>query len=381
MTTLTTPTDVHRVGAPGRDAERSGYQRLDFVLDPRHEAHEPPEARGLPRDGVRLLVSRGDADPVDSRFVDLGEALAPGDLLVVNTSATVPAAVDGRLPGGEPIVVHLSGAVPGGLWLVEVRTPEAGTTSPRHLDRPFEIDLLGSGRIHLLAPFASSRRLWVAQLDLGDAVTGDGDGRVMGYLMAHGRPIRYRHVSRDWPLTTYQTVFARDPGSAEMPSASRPFTPELVTDLVGRGVEIMPLLLHTGVSSLEGDEAPYPEQYAVSRATAAAVNAVRENGGRVIAAGTTVVRALATVTDDRGVVHPGSGWTDVVITPDAPVASVDGLLTGWHEPESSHLMMLEAFAGRDALVAAYSCALELGYLWHEFGDSHLIIRDRDAGWR
>jgi S-adenosylmethionine:tRNA ribosyltransferase-isomerase len=213
-----------------------------------------------------------------------------------------------------------------------------------------------------------SRRLWLAELDLGGT-------SVAAYLDAHGRPIRYRHVPHDWPLAAYQTVFARDPGSAEMPSASRPFTPELVTDLVGRGIEIMPLVLHTGVSSLEGDERPYPERYAVSRATAVAVNSVREHGGRVIAAGTTVVRALATVTDERGVVHPGSGWTEVVVTPDAPVPSVDGLITGWHEPESSHLWMLEAFAGGDALAAAYRAALARGYLWHEFGDSHLILRD------
>ena len=142
-----------------------------------------------------------------------------------------------------------------------------------------------------------------------------------------------------------------------MPSASRPFTPEVVTDLVARGVLISPLVLHTGVSSLEGGEQPYPERYRVARDTASLVNAVRHEGGRVIAAGTTVVRALATVTDDHGVVHPGQGWTDVVVTPDTPPTAVDGLLTGWHEPESSHLMMLEAFADHDTLAVAYRTAL------------------------
>ena len=160
-----------------------------------------------------------------------------------------------------------------------------------------------------------------------------------------------------------------------MPSASRPFSHELVTELVGRGILIAPLLLHTGVSSLEGGEAPYPERYRVPGTTAEAVNSIRQGGGRVIAAGTTVVRALATVTDDHGVVHPGHGWTDAIVSPGHPVLSVDGLLTGWHEPESSHLQMLEAFAGRGPLAAAYAQALELGYLWHEFGDSHLILRD------
>jgi S-adenosylmethionine:tRNA ribosyltransferase-isomerase len=344
------------------------HDRLDFVLDPEHEAHQPREAAGGRRDDVRLLVSPGDDEPVHTRFADLGEFVAAGDLIVVNTSATVPAAVDGRLPDGDPIVVHFSGELPGGVSLVEVRQPDAGTTSPRFLDAPVVIDLLGAGRVELLTRFARSRRLWIAAVALGD--TG-----LDAFLHAHGRPIRYRHVPRDWPIDAYQTVFAREPGSVEMPSAARPFTTELVTDLVGRGVEIMPLLLHTGVSSLEGDERPYPERFSVPRATADAVNAVRHNGGRVIAAGTTVVRALATVTDDRAVVHPGRGWTEVLVTPETPVASVDGLITGWHEPESTHLMMLEAFAGRSALERAYRAALDRGYLWHEFGDSHLIVRD------
>ena len=143
---------------------------------------------------------------------------------------------------------------------------------------------------------------------------------------------------------------------------------------------ISPLLLHTGVSSLEGGERPYPERYDVPESTASLVNAVRHHGGRVIAAGTTVVRALATVTDDHGVVHPGHGWTDVVVSPERGVPSVDGLLTGWHEPESSHLMMLESFADLDMLATAYRSALDGGYLWHEFGDSHLILRDRERTW-
>jgi S-adenosylmethionine:tRNA ribosyltransferase-isomerase len=341
---------------------------LDFTLDVAHEAHEPPEARGLRRDGVRLLVSPGGDAPVDSIFPSIGTHLRAGDLLVVNTSATVPAALDGRLPDGEPIVVHLSGALPGDVWLVEVRRPEAGSTTPSWLEHAVDVALLAGGTVRLLTPFADSKRLWIAALDLPTAVTA--------YTAAHGRPIRYRHVPREWGIGCYQTIFARDPGSAEMPSASRPFTPEVVTDLVSRGVSVAPLLLHTGVSSLEGGERPYPERYRVPESTASTVNDVRRHGGRVIAAGTTVVRALATVTGEHGVVYPGEGWTETVVTPDAPVSSVDGLLTGWHEPESSHLQMLRAFAGPHALSRAYRAALDLGYRWHEFGDSHLILRDR-----
>ena len=344
---------------------------LGFVLDAGHEAHQPPEAAGGRRDHVRLLVSAGDEPPVHARFDALGEFLRPGDLVVVNTSATVPAAVDARLPDGDPVVVHFAGDLPGGMLMVEVRQPQRGTTAPRVLDLPTELDLLGLGRVQLHAPFAGSRRLWLATASLADDTT------LLDFLDAHGRPIRYRHVPREWPIEAYQTVFAREPGSVEMPSAARPFSTDLVTDLVGRGIGIAPLVLHTGVSSLEGDERPYPERYRVPRATATAVGTARQNGGRVIAIGTTVVRALATVTDDRGTVHPGRGWTDVMVTADTPVRSVDGLVTGWHEPESTHLMMLESFAGHDALAQAYAAALDAGYLWHEFGDSHLIVR-RDA---
>jgi S-adenosylmethionine:tRNA ribosyltransferase-isomerase len=236
------------------------------------------------------------------------------------------------------------------------------------LDEPADVEVLGGGRIRLLDGFSGSARLWIARMELGGCVTC--------YADEHGRAIRYRYVPVDWPLDYYQTIFAQEPGSAEMPSASRPFTPEVVTELVGHGVLITPLVLHTGVSSLEGGERPYPERYRVPTATAAAINGVRSDGGRVIAAGTTVVRALATVTDERGVVHPGRGWTEVVVTAEDALASIDGLLTGWHEPESSHLAMLQAFADWPALRRAYRTAFDRGYLWHEFGDSHLILRER-----
>jgi S-adenosylmethionine:tRNA ribosyltransferase-isomerase len=344
-------------------------RRLDFELDAAHEAHEPPEARGLRRDNVRLLVSDGAAAPVHARFDELGEFLAPGDLLVVNTSATIPAALDATMPGGRRAVVHLSGELPGGMWLVEVRRRSENATLPWHLAEPVELALPDGGRVRLLAPFAGSWRLWLATLELPEALPA--------YLRRRGRAIRYRHVTHEWPISAYQTVFARTPGSAEMPSASRPFTHELVTELVTRGVEFAPVVLHTGVSSLEGGELPYPERYDMPAATARRIAAVRRDGGRVVAVGTTAVRAVAAVTDDRGHVHPGSGWTDVVVSRDHPVPSLDGLVTGWHEPESTHLMMLESFARHAALDSAYRSALDEGYLWHEFGDSHLILAVRD----
>jgi S-adenosylmethionine:tRNA ribosyltransferase-isomerase len=346
----------------------AGRPRFDFALAGANEAGEPPEARGLRRDGVRLLVSGGADDPFETRFALLGDVLDAGDLLVVNTSATIPAALDGRLPDGEPVVVHLSGSLPAGLSLVEVREPREGASVPRVLPDPVGVALLHGGGVELLTRLSSSARLWVAALRL--------PAGLRQYLGAHGRPIRYRHVARDWPLSAYQTVFAHEPGSAEMPSASRPFTHELVTDLAVRGIRIAPLVLHTGVSSLEGEEQPYPERFDIPRATATAVNDVHRDGGRVIAVGTTVVRALATVIDERGTVHPGRGWTDVIVNGASELAPIDGLLTGWHEPESTHLWMLEALAPVEVLSAAYRAALDRGFLWHEFGDSHLLLRDR-----
>jgi S-adenosylmethionine:tRNA ribosyltransferase-isomerase len=132
-------------------------------------------------------------------------------------------------------------------------------------------------------------------------------------------------------------------------------------------------VLHTGVSSLEAHEPPYAEYYRVPAETAHAVNDTKRRGGRVVAIGTTVVRSLETVVDERGHVNPGEGWTETVITPERGVRAVDGLLTGWHEPEASHLDMLEAVAGRDLIEHSYNAALDAGYLWHEFGDVHLIL--------
>ena len=344
---------------------------LTAPLDADHEARVPPEVRGNGRDDVRLLVSEGDDRVTHARFGDLPRFLRAGDVVVVNNSATIPAAIAARLPDGSPVRVHFSTELPGGFWLVEVRVPDGDATAPFAGDlASTTVEVAGGGRVVLLDRFAESTRLWLAAVHL--------QPDVVRHLTRHGEPIRYRHAPDPWPLDAYQQIFATEPGSAEMPSASRPFTPEVVVDLVRRGVTITPILLHAGVSSLEAHESPYPERYRVPATTAAHLNAVHAVGGRVVAIGTTVVRALETVVDERGIVHPGAGWTDVVVTPERGVRAVDGLLTGWHEPEASHLLMLEAVAGRPALELAYAAARMRGYLWHEFGDSHLLLPDRDG---
>jgi S-adenosylmethionine:tRNA ribosyltransferase-isomerase len=371
MTTKLTPPVVRRITGPGLPLGAA----LDFHLPPELEASAPPEARGLARDEVRLLVSyRSDDRVAHTRFRALPEFLAAGDVLVINTSGTLNAALAATRADGTEVELHLSTHLPADLWIVEVRRPDGTATQPFYDATPGEmLHLPGGAAATLLAPYRRDRsapapgpnRLWVATLAL--------PGPLLPYLERHGFPIRYGYVKGGWPGSYYQTVYATEPGSAEMPSAGRAFTPELLARVAARGVRIAPLILHTGVASLEDHEPPYEEYYRVSPATAQAVNAARAAGRRVVAVGTTVVRALETVTDPTGTAHPGAGWTDLVITPERGLRAVTALLTGMHEPRATHLAMLAALAGHRHLEVAYAAALAHGYLWHEFGDLHLIL--------
>jgi S-adenosylmethionine:tRNA ribosyltransferase-isomerase len=377
-----------------------------FTLPPALEAADPPEARGLPRDTVRLMVARAGEPLAHTRFKELPDHLRAGDLLVVNESATLPAALDARREDGTAVELHLStpepevrasrgsaaaggsrgiaadrsggGAAADGLrelaaapthnpgarvrWVVELRKDGARYRGARVGER---LALPGGGAAELVAPFLSADRLWVAALEL--------PGPLLEFLVANGRPIRYAHQQQPRPLADHQTIFASVPGSAEMPSAGRPFTPRVLRALAARGIGVAPILLHTGVSSQERGERPYPERFAVGATTAARVNATRGAGGRVIAVGTTVTRALETAAAPDGTVTAASGWTSLTITPERGVRAVDGLLTGWHEPDASHLLLLEAVGGRTLVERSYAAAVALRYRWHEFGDSHLLL--------
>jgi S-adenosylmethionine:tRNA ribosyltransferase-isomerase len=337
-------------------------------------ARVPAEQRGpgLDRDAVRLLVSRGTAVSHHA-FAELPCLLRAGDLLVVNTSPTLAAAVDGRI-GHARVVVHFSTRGDDGRWAVELREPDGnGTTRARAGTRTGTgVRLPGGGRLVLEEPLsARGERLWWARTS----------GDVREVLREYGRPIRYSYTERDQPLSVYQTVFALPSadgaGSAEMPSAARPFTARLVAELVSRGVQFAPVTLHTGVSSAEAHEPPYAERFAVPEASARLINDVKANRNRVVAVGTTAVRAVESAADDDGVVRAAEGWTELVVTPGRGVRVVDGLLTGLHEPEASHLLMLEAVAGRAAVDRSYEEALRGLYLWHEFGDVHLILPEEE----
>jgi S-adenosylmethionine:tRNA ribosyltransferase-isomerase len=324
-----------------------------------------------------MMISQADGKIEHGQFRQLANVLRRGDLLVVNASGTMKAAISARRTFGMQVDLHLSTQLPGGLWVVEVRESGLAGSKPLRLGMAGEVlRLPDGGRASILAPYPfagdlfARGRLWAAALELPAPLDR--------YLDTHGRPIRYGYVPRPWPLSYYQTIFATEVGSAEMPSAGRPFTEDLIAQLTRRGIAIAPIVLHTGVSSLEDHEPPYEERFHVPRATAAAVNHTRTAGGRVIAVGTTVVRALETVTDDTGTVHPGDGWTDLVISADRRLGAIDGLLTGLHEPSGSHLSVVRAVAASAGLSAphdidrAYDDAIERGYLLHEFGDTHLI---------
>jgi len=354
----------------------SPLSSLEFQLPPELEASEPPEARGLRRDEVRLMVSNYKTDEVKhTQFNQLAEYLSEGDVIVVNTSRTRNAALLAAREDGAVIELHISTHLDEDQWTVEARSiSEAGKT--KHLEdaRGGETLRLPDGVSTVLqAPYVSdcddnsipSETLWLAKIDFPQDVDD--------YLERHGFPIRYNYVKQRWPLDYYQTVYATEVGSAEMPSAGRPFTSELMERLTAKGIRIAPLILHTGVSNVDTHEPPYKEFYRVTAETAEIVNNARAAGHRIIAVGTTAIRALETVTNGSGETHAGQGWTCLVITPERGLRAVDALLTGMHEPEASHLAILESLAGLSHIKIAYDEALRNGYLWHEFGDLHLIL--------
>ena len=373
------PLPEHILNTAIGHSEQTDSKPLTFVLPPDLEASAPPEARGLTRDAVRLMVSyRSDNHIVHTQFRHIGDYLHAGDLLVINTSGTMNAAINATNHAGMALELHLSTHLPADLWIVEVRQQNGKATQPFYdLQAGERLLLEGGAEAILHTPYhhnhahsqshatTAPQRLWIATLTT--------PGSLQAYLADYGFPIRDSYVQEAWPTDYYQTVYVTEIGSAEMPSAGRAFTPELIASLVAKGIRIAPLLLHTGVASLESHEPPYEEFYRVPLETAQMVNFTRSAGKRVVAVGTTVVRALETVTDETGTTHPGEGWTQTVVTPERGLRSVNGLLTGLHEPQASHLLMLEALASREHLKITYTEALREGYLWHEFGDLHLIL--------
>lgn len=339
-----------------------------FTPPPGAFAPSPAEARGRGRDAVRLLVARPEAIH-HAEFTELPHLLRAGDVVVVNNSATVAGEIDAVGPRGA-VVLHLSTPLDDGTWVLEVRTsPDAGrpvldaAPGDRFSTGPVSCTLLAPYPREWSSPTGVGNRLWRARPNGPD---------LRRHLAAHGRPIAYGYLDRRYPLADYQSVFATVPGSAEMPSAGRPFTRALVTELVSWGIAVAPITLHTGLSSQEAGEAPQPERFEVPAATARSVNAARAGGGRIVAVGTTVTRALESAVDNGRLV-PRRGWTERLVTPADPPQIVTGLITGWHDPQASHLLLVEAVAGQELTQRAYDAAVAHRYRWHEFGDSALLL--------
>ena len=342
---------------------------MRFTLPAHLEATAPPEVRGTGRDDVRLMVTHRNGALVNTHMRQLGDFLNEGDALVVNVSRTLAAAVP---IVGRPLRLHIARRVSTSVWIVELRgqSPLAAGTVPMLDGQAGDTyDLPEGGTVELQRPYRERDdgrvRLWFAKVTLPLPW--------LEYLEKHGGPIRYAYSGQPWPMEAYRTSYGHEPGSAEMPSAGRALTHVMLSQLSARGIEIIPITLHTGLASPEAWEGTQEEFYRVSSASARRINAIRDTGGRVIAVGTTVVRALETVATEDGKVRAGEGLTNIMITPGYQPRVIDGLLTGWHEPQASHLLMLEAIMGRELLEESYRVAIVEGYLWHEFGDAQLIV--------
>jgi S-adenosylmethionine:tRNA ribosyltransferase-isomerase len=343
-----------------------------FNLPPELSAKEPPERRGIARDKVRLLViDRATHEVVHTRFDHLGEFLRAGDLLIFNSSRTLPAALEGcGAPQGPCIELRLAEHLPDDTWLALLlcqRGDPFGCGLRAGMQVVFSDELTGA----VLEQDKRIPRLWRIRF----SQTGTA---LLNTLYRLGRPVRYEYVAAPWDLDYYQTVYAREPGSAEMPSAGRAFTWQLLFDLRRRGIEIAYIVLHTSLSSYMDDDldAQHPaseEEYFIAPQAAAKLNDAHARGRRIIAVGTTVVRALESVADADGLIRPGRGYTRLHVTANHQLTNVTGLLTGLHEPEASHLDLLTAFLPADTIRTAYEDAVRRGYLWHEFGDLNLIV--------
>jgi S-adenosylmethionine:tRNA ribosyltransferase-isomerase len=342
---------------------------IQFDLPPHLSCPQPTEERELLRDEVRLLVTTGSGQINHDLFRNIPDYINPGDVLVVNTSATVASALPVTLPDGNKGVVHISNQINSHQWLIEIRTIRENKTVRWKAGEPgMAFSLPEGANVRLVERFYNNKQLldlWVATLHLSQSVET--------YLAAHAFPIQYETIDRRYPLAYYQNFFSFHPGSAEMPSAGRGFTPQVVNKLLKKGVVFAPVLLHTGVSSLEENEAPYPEYMEITPLSASIINTAKSQGNRIIAVGTTAIRAIESAAGTDGLLRPYQGHTSLFIDESYHLKMTDALLTGFHEPRASHLHMLQALAGIEHMELAYQAAIAADYYWHQFGDLHLIL--------
>jgi S-adenosylmethionine:tRNA ribosyltransferase-isomerase len=338
---------------------------FDYELPPAAIAQAPAERR----DAARLLtIDRGRAALADHVFADLPALLRPGDCLVVNNSRVIPARVAARDESGRA---------------VELLFLQADATSRGHaLVRPGRRCRIGT-RLY------AGGEPGVGLVVVGVAADGSRllerqDGTIAELLEAHGVPPLPPYIARhakpaaeDWER--YQTVYARPPGSVAAPTAGLHFTADVLQALRGRGIDVHEITLHVGPATFRPIRTPRvedhvlpPESVAVPETVAAAVNAAKRDGRRVVAVGTTTTRALEGAADGDGHVRALDGRVDLYIQPAYRFRVVDALLTNFHLPRSSLLVLVAAFAGRDLMLRAYRHALAAGYRFYSYGDAMLI---------
>ncbi|WP_349408278.1 S-adenosylmethionine:tRNA ribosyltransferase-isomerase [Pseudalkalibacillus sp. SCS-8] len=344
---------------------------IEFHLPTELNAVGPPESMGGRRDDVKLLIlDRKTGGIHHDRFNNIDEHFKPGDLLILNISRTLPASFKVNIRRGNQIIASE----------VEVRLGQRKSNSVwKVLFIHFTVqkgDEIIFSRI--LKAVVRSKNKSTPLVTICFSLRGK---ELYNQLYLLGEPIRYEYIQHDWPLTAYQTVYGTVPGSVEMVSAGRAFSWELLLRLKKRGVGLATITLHTGLSYYGNDQwhvgpADSLEEYEVPANTIEAIKETKLRGGKVIAVGTTVVRAVESAVDTQGVPVEKKGWTNLHIDETFSLNVVNGLLTGFHEPKASHLDMLSAFIKPHLLKAAYQKAIDHKYLWHEFGDINLIL-ERD----
>ncbi|MGI9952661.1 tRNA preQ1(34) S-adenosylmethionine ribosyltransferase-isomerase QueA [Moorellaceae bacterium AZ2] len=338
-------------------------EEFDYYLPPELIAQEPVE----PRDASRLLVlHRQDGRLEHRRFYDLPRYLEKGDILVLNDTRVIPARLFGRKAGtGGRVEVLLLNPLGGDRWETLVR--------PGRRVPPGTQLIFGEGELEA--------RVLASTAEGGRVLKFAYQGSWEDLLAKLGQVPLPPYIHRELPdPERYQTVYARHPGSAAAPTAGLHFTPRLLEKIREKGVEVAHILLHVGLGTFRPVKEEivekhrmHAEYYIVLPETAEAINNARARGGRVVAVGTTVVRTLETVATRDGLICPGEGYTDLFIYPGYHFKAVDCLITNFHLPRSTLLMLVSAFAGREKILQAYRVAVEEGYRFFSFGDAMLIL--------
>jgi S-adenosylmethionine:tRNA ribosyltransferase-isomerase len=345
---------------------------FNFDLPDELSANKPPELRGINRDMVKLMtIDSSDGATRHSTFNHLADFLRSGDLLVFNSSRTLPASLRTINAGkDQPTEVRLAEHLPDDSWLVLILFGNENKND--ELIRPGQkIEFKCNLSAVVENKDQRNPRLW----KIWFSQTGS---ELIDTIHLIGKPIRYGYISAPLPLEYYLTVFAIDPGSSEMPSAGRAFTWKMLFDLKNKNIGTTFLTLHTGLSSYMDDDLSIPhtvgeEEYFIPNGTASKIRTAKAKGGRIIAVGTTVVRALESSASITGKVIAGHSYTNLKITADHDLKITNGLITGFHEPQASHLDLISAFLSPKQIRKAYEEAIQKRYLWHEFGDLCLIL--------